>query len=52
MENFILFDTSKPGKTHKVVARYHQVLGVNLAVESVKAQEVLKLCYPERRVLR
>ena len=51
VENFILFDASKPGKTRKVVARNHQVLGVNLAVESVKAQEVLKLEYPERRVL-
>ncbi len=51
VENFILFDASKPGKTRKVVARNHQVLGVNLAVESVKAQEALKLEYPERRVL-
>ncbi len=51
VENFILFDASKPGKTRKVVARNHQVLGVNLAVESVKAQELLKLQYPERRVL-
>ena len=51
VENFILFDASKPGKTRKVVARNHQVLGVNLAVDSVKAQEVLKLQYPERRVL-
>ena len=51
VENFILFDASKPGKTRKVVARNHQVLGVNRAVESVKVQEVLKLEYPERRVL-
>ena len=46
VENFILFDASKPGKTRKVVARNRQVLGVNLAVESVKAQEALKLEYP------
>jgi len=51
VENFILFDESKQGKTRKVVARNHQVLGVNLAVESVRAQEALKLQYPQRREL-
>jgi hypothetical protein len=35
VENFILFDTSKPGATRKVIARNHQVLGVNNAVASV-----------------
>ena len=49
VENFILFDESKAGKTRKVVARNHQVLGVNLAVESVKRQEELKRQFPERR---
>ena len=34
-ENFILFDDSKPGATRKVIARNHQVLGVNRAVASV-----------------
>ena len=42
VENFILFDESKPGSTRKVVARNHQVLGVNNAVVSVIAQEKLK----------
>jgi len=49
VENFILFDASKAGKTRKVVARNHQVLGVNLAVESVIRQEALKRQFPERR---
>ena len=35
VENFILFDASKPGATRKIVARNHQVLGVNNAVASV-----------------
>ena len=39
VENFILFDESKPGATRKVVARNHQVLGVNRAVASVSRQE-------------
>lgn len=42
VENFILFDESKAGATRKVVARNHQVLGVNLAVASVGYQEELK----------
>lgn len=52
VENFILFDASKPGKTRKVVARNHQVLGVNLAVESVKRQEELKRQFPVRREVK
>ena len=46
VENFILFDDSKPGATRKVIARNHQVLGVNLAVASVERQEELKLEFP------
>ncbi|MCU0748151.1 MAG: type I restriction endonuclease [Akkermansiaceae bacterium] len=54
LENFILFDQSKPGKTRKVVGRNHQVLGVNQAVASVVKQEELKLRFPpgERMVKR
>ena len=53
IENFILFDDSKPGATRKVIARNHQVLGVNRAVESVARQEELKREFPsERRLLR
>jgi type I restriction enzyme, R subunit len=37
VENFILFDPSKPGMTRKVVARNHQVLGVNNAVAPHRA---------------
>ena len=39
VENFILFDVSKPGATRKVIARNHQVLGVNRAVASVSRQD-------------
>lgn len=46
VENFVLFDESKPGKTRKVVARNHQVIGVNNAVESVRYQEELKKQFP------
>ena len=46
LENFILFDESKPGATRKVIARNHQVLGVNRAVASVARQEELKLEFP------
>ena len=42
VENFILFDDSKAGPTRKMVARNHQVLGVNRAVASVVRQEELK----------
>lgn len=52
VENFILFDESKPGKTRKVVARNHQVLGVNNAVAAVLQQEALKLTIPVAERLR
>jgi type I restriction enzyme R subunit len=52
LENFILFDASKQGETRKIVARNHQVLGVNRAVASVIAQEELKLQFPpEKRLI-
>ena len=47
VENFILFDESKPGATRKVVARNHQVLGVNRAVASVIRQEAIKAELPD-----
>jgi type I restriction enzyme R subunit len=46
VENFILFDASKPGSVRKVVGRNHQVLGVNHAVDSVLKQEKLKALFP------
>ena len=46
VENFILFDESKAGATRKVLARNHQVLGVNNAVASVRHQEALKKEFP------
>ena len=52
VENFILFDESKPGATRKVIARNHQVLGVNRAVASVARQEKLKLEYPPEQRLK
>ena len=52
VENFILFDESKPGATRKVIARNHQVLGVNRAVASVARQEELKLEYPPEQRLK
>ena len=52
VENFILFDESKPGATRKVVARNHQVLGVNRAVASVSRQEELKREFPPEQRLR
>jgi type I restriction enzyme R subunit len=48
MENFILFDDSRSGGTRKIVARNHQVLGVNNAVASVQRQEALKATVPAR----
>jgi type I restriction enzyme, R subunit len=36
VENFILFDESKAGATRKVVARNHQVLGVNMSAKKSK----------------
>lgn len=51
VENFILFDESKPGATRKVIARNHQVMGVNRAVASVARQEDLKQEFPlEKRL--
>jgi type I restriction enzyme, R subunit len=52
VENFILFDESKAGATRKVVARNHQVLGVNRAVASVVRQEALKATFPPGERLR
>jgi type I restriction enzyme R subunit len=46
VENFILFDDSRAGGTRKIVARNHQVLGVNHAVASVLRQEDLKRQFP------
>lgn len=51
IENFMLFDDSKPGATRKVVARNHQVLGVNNAVQSVLRQEELKSEFPPEQRL-
>jgi type I restriction enzyme R subunit len=52
IEHFILFDDSKPGRTRKVVARNHQVLGVNNAVASVIRQEELKREFPADKRLQ
>ena len=52
VENFILFDKSKSGATRKVIARNHQVLGVNRAVASVTRQEELKREFPTQQRLR
>jgi len=46
VQNFILFDESRTGGIRKIVARNHQVLGVNNAVESVIRQEALKRQFP------
>ena len=46
VENFILFDGSKAGAVRKVVARNHQMLGVNQAVAAVVRQEALKKEFP------
>jgi type I restriction enzyme R subunit len=46
VENFILFDDSRAGGMRKIVARNHQVLGVNNAVASVQRQEELKREFP------
>jgi type I restriction enzyme R subunit len=52
LENFILFDDSRPGGTRKIVARNHQVMGVNRSVESVQNQEKLKRAFPpDKRVI-
>src|SRR5947209_6490958 len=52
VENFILFDGSKPAAPRKVIARNHQVLGVNQAVASVERQEELKREFPPEQRLR
>ena len=52
VENFILFDESKAGGTRKVIARNHQVMGVNRAVASVARQEELKLEFPPEKRLK
>ncbi|MGI9509408.1 MAG: type I restriction endonuclease subunit R [Geminicoccaceae bacterium] len=52
VENFILFDESKAGATRKVVARNHQVLGVNRTVASVAQQEELKQEFPPEKRLQ
>ncbi len=52
VENFILFDESRAGGTRKIIARNHQVLGVNNAVKAVRRQEELKREFPpERRLI-
>lgn len=51
LENFILFDDSRAGGTRKIVARNHQVLGVNNAIASVKRQEALKREIPPEKRL-
>lgn len=49
VENFILFDDSRAGGTRKIIARNHQVLGVNNAVKAVQRQEELKHQFPPER---
>jgi type I restriction enzyme, R subunit len=51
VENFVLFDDSRSGGARKIIARNHQVLGVNNAVASVERQEVLKREFPPARRL-
>ncbi len=51
LENFIVFDSSKPGGIRKVLARNHQVLGVNNAVASLLRQEELKKQFPPEKRL-
>jgi type I restriction enzyme R subunit len=52
LENFILFDESRAGAVRKVVARNHQVMGVNRAVAAVVRQEALKAQFPPGERLR
>jgi type I restriction enzyme R subunit len=52
VENFILFDASKAGAVRKVVARNHQLLGVNQAVAAVVRQEEIKRQFPPGERLR
>jgi type I restriction enzyme R subunit len=52
VENFVLFDDSRAGGTRKIVARNHQVLGVNSAIASVWRQEELREEFPrDQRVV-
>ena len=51
LENFIVYDDSKPGGARKVLARNHQLLGVNHAVNSVWRQEELKRRFPPEKRL-
>ncbi len=52
LENFIVFDESRAGAVRKVVARNHQVMGVNRAVAAVVRQEELKAQIPPDERLR
>jgi type I restriction enzyme R subunit len=52
VQNFTLFDESRAGATRKIIARNHQVLGVNQAVVSVVWQEELKRDFPPEHRLR
>ena len=53
LENFILFDASKAGAVRKVVARNHQMLGVNQAVAAVVRHEALKREFPtDKRLMQ
>jgi type I restriction enzyme R subunit len=52
LENFIVFDESRAGAVRKVVARNHQVMGVNRAVAAVVRQEELKAQFPPGERLR
>ncbi len=52
LENFIVFDESRAGAVRKVVARNHQVMGVNRAVAAVVRQEALKGQFPRGERLR
>ena len=46
VENFILFDSSRPGSVRKIIAKNHQFMGVNNAVKSVQYQEELRKQFP------
>ena len=52
VKHFILFDDSRKGGVRKIVARNHQVLGVNNAVASVERQEKLKEQFPVEKRLQ
>ena len=51
VENFILFDASKPGTVRKVAARNHQVLGVNLAAAAARSAGGIEASVSTRRAL-